>query len=226
MLLGSSARSADDGKIVLFNGKDLSGWKLRSKNPQTKDSWKVVSEVKLDEKDPKNLVGSGEGGSPDSAMFRGKIAHGSDIMTEQNFGDCELHCEYMVPKGSNSGIYLQGVYEIQVLDSFGRKGLSPGDNGGIYSTKGPGANASKAPGEWQTIDVTFQAPRFDASGKKTEDAVFVKVVLNGQTIHENVKPKGPTGGQISGEVPTGPLMFQGDHGIVAFRNVWITPAAK
>src|SRR5574340_97782 len=82
------ARAADDGKISLFNGKDLSGWKLRNPTPETKNSWKVVSDVKLDQSDPKNLIGTGEGGTPDAAMYRGKIAHGSDIMTEQKFGDC------------------------------------------------------------------------------------------------------------------------------------------
>jgi len=221
-IFGGAVRAADDGRIILFNGKDLTGWKLRNNSDETKNTWKVVSEVKLDANDPKNLVGSGEGGSADSAMLRGKIAHGSDIMTEQKFGDCELHVEFMVPRGSNSGVYLQGVYEIQILDSFGKQGnLSPGDCGGIYSTQAPSTNATKAPGQWQTLDVIFKAPRFDASGKKTADAEFVKVVLNGTTIHENVKAKGPTGGQISGEVPAGPLMFQGDHGIVAFRNVWI-----
>ena len=132
----------------------------------------------------------------------------------------------MVAKGTNSGVYLQGEYEIQIFDSFGKADarMGSGDGGGIYSTKGPMVNANKAPGEWQTLEVVFQAPRFDASGKKTENAKFVKVVMNGKTIHENTEAPKPTGGEISREVPAGPLMLQGDHGIVAYRNVWIKPA--
>jgi hypothetical protein len=128
----------------------------------------------------------------------------------------------MVPKGSNSGVYLMGQYEIQVLDSFGKKddALKPGDVGGVYNTKAPTKNAAKAPGEWQSFDIVFKAPRFDAAGKKTANAMFVSVKLNGVTIHENVEAKAPTGGQLpGGEKPTGPLMFQGDHGPVAYRNV-------
>jgi len=224
LLAGGAAKAAENGK-VLFNGKDLTGWKLRTSNDQTKATWKVVSEVKLDKANPKELVGTGEGGAADAAMFRGKIAHGSDIMTEEEFGDCELHIEFMVPQGSNSGVYLMGQYEIQVLDSFGKPDnrLSPGDCGGIYSTKAPSVNASKAPGEWQAFDVVFRAPRFDAAGKKTENAKFISVKYNGKAIHENVEVKGGTGGQIGPEKATGPIMLQGDHGIVAYRNITIKP---
>ena len=221
---GATSWGADekDGKAVLFNGKDLSGWKLR--NADAAKTWKVVSELKLDANNPKLLVGSGEGGTAESVMFRTPIEHGSDIMTEKGFGDCELHIEFMVPKGSNSGVYLMGQYEIQVLDSFGKPDnqLGMGDCGAIYSAKVPSVNASKAPGEWQSFDVTFRAPRFDAAGKKVENAKFIKLVYNGKTIHENVEVKGGTGGQIGPEKATGPLLLQGDHGIVAFRNIWIT----
>jgi hypothetical protein len=129
----------------------------------------------------------------------------------------------MVPKGSNSGIYLMGSYEVQILDSYGVKKVGPGDLGGLYGAAAPRVNASKKPGEWQKFVIEFQAPRFE-DGKKTANAKFVKVTLNEQVIHENVEMKGVTGGNITGkEVPAGPLMFQGDHGPVAFRNIRITP---
>jgi hypothetical protein len=144
----------------------------------------------------------------------------------------------MVPKGSNSGVYFMGRYEIQVYDSYGvEKGEYPGiECGGIYQrwkdNKGfeghsPRVNASRPPGEWQTFDVVFQAPRFDQDGKKIANARFVKVIHNGQVIHENVELTGPTrGAAFEDEKPTGPLMFQGDHGPVAYRNLSVLPLDK
>jgi hypothetical protein len=127
-----------------------------------------------------------------------------------------------------------GRYEIQVLDSWGVEKPKHGDCGGIYQRwdnkrkpKGfeghpPRVNASKAPGEWQTFGVVFRAPRFGADGKKTQNARFIKVVHNGQVVHENVEVTGPTRAAAFGdEKPKGPLMFQGDHGPVAYRNMRI-----
>jgi hypothetical protein len=211
------ARAADAGEQPLFNGKDLTGWKTRGAEAMA--SWKVAATVTANEK---ALTGAGEGGKPDAAMVLEKPTHGADIVSEQTFGDVELHVEFMVPKGSNSGVYLMGEYEVQVLDSFGKKDadLKPGDLGGIYNTKAPSTNAAKAPGEWQSFDIVFRAPRFNADGKKTEDAKFVSVKLNGKTIHENVAAPKPTGSELpGGEKPTGPIMLQGDHGPVAFRNI-------
>jgi hypothetical protein len=209
---------AKDGK-PLFNGKDLAGWKMKDEGGAK--AWSVVGDVKLDPADPAKLVGSGKGESADKGvLFRGPIDHGSDIFTEQAFGDCELHVEFVVPKGSNSGVYLMGQYEIQIFDSHGKKEIGPGDLGSIYSVAVAKENAAKAPGEWQTLDVVFKAPRFDANGKKTENASFVLVKLNGKTIHENVPVPNSTGGALAGgEQAKGPLMFQGDHGIVAYRNI-------
>jgi hypothetical protein len=145
-----------------------------------------------------------------------------DIFTEAKFGDCVVTLEVMVPKGSNSGVYLMGNYELQILDSFGKDKIGPGDLGGIYGAAAPKTNAAKAPGVWQTLEIDFTAPKF-ADGKKTANARFNKVVLNGQVIHENVEVKGVTGGSLGqGEQPTGPLMFQGDHGAVAFRKIQIS----
>jgi hypothetical protein len=160
-------------------------------------------------------------------LLSGDDGRGIDLLSEVQHGDCELHIEFLVPKGSNSGVYFQGQYEVQILDSFGRKNadLKYGDCGGIYNTAPPRTNASKAPGEWQSFDVVFQAPRF-ADGKKTANAKFIKVVHNGTVIHENVEVKGPTTAALGGpEKPMGPLMLQGDHGPVAFRNIQLKPLA-
>jgi hypothetical protein len=158
------------------------------------------------------------------------------LLSRHEHGDCEAHVEFVIPQGSNSGVYFQGRYEIQVLDSWGKPAerLGHGDCGGIYqrwdpNRKPPGyeghpprVNASRPPGEWQTFDVIFRAPRFDADGKKVANARFVKVVHNGKLIHENVEVTGPTRAAAFGdEKPTGPIMLQGDHGPVAYRNVWL-----
>lgn len=149
-------------------------------------------------------------------------------------GDIELELEVMLPKGSNSGIYLQGRYEVQLLDSWGVKSPKYSDIGGIYRNwenepgkiylgKAPLSNPAKAPGLWQKMKISFQAPRFDKAGNKIENARFNYVDLNGIRIHENVEVPLPTGGPIENdERPMGPLMIQGDHGPVAFRNIKYT----
>ena len=191
-----------------------SGWKLRGK--EDKNKW-MVGTASVNDKG--SLVFKKDG----SEMVN-TAGGGIDIYTEQEFGDCLVEVEVMVPKGSNSGIYLMGRYEIQILDSFGRDKLGMGDMGAIYSIAVPKLNACLKAGEWQKYVIDFQAPRFDGK-KKTANANFKKVVLNDKVIHENAEVlKGVTGGSISSsEAPVGPLMFQGDHGPVAFRNVRITP---
>jgi hypothetical protein len=129
----------------------------------------------------------------------------------------------MVPKGSNSGIYLHGEYEVQVLDSYGRTKLGMGDMGAIYGAKPPAMNASKKPGEWQKYEIVFHAPKYK-DGKKVKNAHVEKVVLNGKMIQEKVELPKPTPGGLTGkEMAKGPIMFQGDHGSVAYRNIKITP---
>jgi hypothetical protein len=139
-----------------------------------------------------------------------------------------------LPKKGNSGVYLQGRYEVQLADSWGKKKLNFGDCGGIYerwddargkSNEGfdgyaPRQNASKAPGLWQSMEIDFQAPRFDASGKKIQNAMFKKVILNGILIHENIEVLGVTRGAVSQqEVASAPILVQGDHTQVAFKNL-------
>jgi hypothetical protein len=154
-----------------------------------------------------------------------------NLFTVMEHGDMYIEMDLMVPKGSNSGIYLQGRYEVQIFDSWGVKHPHHSDLGGIYQRwidatqtgyegHAPRANASLAPGLWQHLTIEFQAPRFDAAGKKVKDAVMKKVVLNGILLHENVILKGSTrAAAFTDEKPTGPLMIQGDHGQVAFRNI-------
>ena len=155
----------------------------------------------------------------------------SNLLTVVEHGDIELELELMVPKGSNSGVYLQGRYEVQILDSWGVKSPKYGDIGGIYRNwenkpgeiymgKAPLSNPAKAPGLWQKFKIVFQAPRFDANGKKIANAKFISVELNGIKIHDNLEVPLATGGPIDkAETAQGPLMIQGDHGPVAFRNI-------
>jgi hypothetical protein len=215
----ATATVADDaGKVIEpFNGKDFDGWQY--KGDAEKSHWKVGT-AEVSPENASQLVA--KAGGHDLVNLSGG---GVDLYTaNSNFGDMVLEIEVLVPKGSNSGIYVMGEYEVQVLDSFGKKEVGPGDMGGLYGASAPKVNASKAPGEWQKFVIDFRAPKFDADGKKTQNAKFVKVVLNGETIHENVEMKGPTPSGVTGkEAPTGPLMFQGDHGAVAYRHIKIKP---
>jgi hypothetical protein len=221
----SPTRAADDVTPI---GKDMTGWKYKD---QKKSLWKLVSDVKLDAANEKQLDPSGTPAGDVPLLVNDlKVGqHGTDIYTEKEFGDCEVHVELMVPKGSNSGVYLMGRYEVQVFDSFGKKKPTKSDLGGIYNTADPIAENydAKAPGQWQTLDITFQAPKFDQGGKKTQNARFLSVKLNGKEIHKDVEAPKPTGSELSSkEVPTGPIMLQGDHGPVAFRNLRIKETGK
>ena len=203
-----------------FNGKDLSGWKLRNDNKE-KSKW-AVGKAELSKENPAQLTISSEG-----KELVNTSGSGVDIWSEQKYGDAVIELEVMVPKGSNSGVYVMGEYEVQVLDSFGKEKVGPGDLGGLYGASAPLVNAAKAPGEWQKFIIDFRAPKFDEAGKKTANAKFVKVTLNGQVIHENVEMKSQTPTGVTGkEAATGPIMFQGDHGPVAYRNIRILAIGK
>lgn len=152
-----------------------------------------------------------------------------DIFTEWEHGDLDLELEFMMARNSNSGIYLQGRYELQMLDSWGVQNPKFSDMGGVYQwmdmSEGSGGippriNSSRAPGLWQHLSIKFRAPRFNDNGEKIAHAKLEEVKLNGVLIHRNVALVRPTGGAVSNvESASGPLRFQGDHGPVAFRNI-------
>lgn len=228
LLVGLAATAFAAEPVQLFNGKDLTGWKAPT------GTWAAVQSVGLDPANNKAFVTAPGTG----VLLNSSTDKTVNLESVGEWGDCELHVEFCVPKGSNSGIYLQNRYEVQVFDSFGKAEIGVHDCGAIYERwdpsrgKGkegyegnvPKVNASKPPGEWQSFDITFRAPRFDAAGKKTANAVFVKVLHNGKVIHENVECTGPTrGAKLPSEGPKGPIHLQGDHGPVAYRNFKLTP---
>jgi hypothetical protein len=213
-----------DDTAVLFNGKDLNNWVV--KGDKEKSKWAVGTPA-MSSENPKLLVNKGGEG----AMINLADRHNDSLdfySEEKDFGDCRIELEVMVPQGSNSGIYVMGEYEIQVLDSWGRDEMGNGDMGAVYGASPPPVNASRKPGEWQKYVIDFLAPKYDASGKKKiANAKLVKVELNGQVLHENLEMKSQTPGGVTGrEAPTGPLMFQGNHGPVAYRNIKIKPLLK
>jgi len=220
MLCGLTTLLAAAEPVTLFNGKDLSNWQIKAKKDKGTNKW-TVGEPRL-AADTRLLDVT----SPEGAMVNLAAKHGDswDIYSKETFGSCRIELEVLVAKGSNSGIYVMGEYEVQVFDSFGKAKPGPGDMGAIYAASPPPVNASKKPGEWQRYVIEFKAPSFDAAGKKTANARFLRVELNGQVLHENLEMKGPTPSGVTGkEAPAGPLMFQGDHGPVAFRNITVTP---
>ena len=206
----------------LFNGKDLTGWR------KPIGEWTAAKDVAMDASDAEKFkLTVGEG-----ILVNGAKGKTVNLATEAEFGDIEAHVEFWIPKHSNSGVYVMGRYEIQIYDGETKY---PGQEcGGIYGRAvgeqtieghSPLVNADKGPGEWQSFDITFRAPRFDAAGKKTANAKFVKVVFNGKVIHENVEINGPTrSAMFQQEKATGPIMLQGNHGPVAFRNLRIKPS--
>ncbi len=188
--------------VVVFNAKDVSNWRQRNGQPAV---WPVAEGV--------------------------TTARGGDIMTKETFLDFYLHLEFRVPdmpqatgqaKG-NSGVYLAGRYEIQVLDSYGWEVPGMGDCGALYGQFAPLVNACKPAPEWQSYDVIFRAARLDEKGNMQEHA-RVTVLHNGIVIHNNIELPGPTAGAIDNqEGVAGPLLLQ-DHGDpVQYRNIWFLP---
>lgn len=198
------------GAVVLFDGTNLDQWTTRDGQPA---HWIV--------KDGAMEVGR----SPNAKTLRG------DIVSKPKFTDAKIHVEFKTPympvfRGQlrgNSGVYLQGRYEVQVLDSFG---LPPRDNeaGGIYQLAAPTVNASLPPGEWQTYDIDFRAPRLNDKGEIIEPG-RISVVHNGKSIHDGREFKNITPGGVPGnQAEPGPLLLQ-DHGNpVQYRNIWFVPA--
>jgi len=198
----AAASQPPQGAVLLFDGKDLSKWQKPDGGPAP---WKV------------------ENGYME--------VRGGDIITKDKFRDCRIHIEFMPPdmgpqaKGQargNSGVYVMNAYEIQVLDSYGLPKLEMGDCASIYSKKIPDKNAAKPPGQWQTYDMEFKAPKFDASGKKVANG-RITIVWNGQKVHDNIEIDGPCPGGAP-ETPQGGAIRLQDHGNpVRFRNIWVVP---
>jgi len=182
--------------IALFNGKDLTGWKLT--NEGQVNGFSVVDGVLVND--------------PVQPENDGQVNYGN-LQTEQEFEDFNLKLEVNVPPGSNSGIYLRGIYEVQVIDSYG-KPLDSHHMGGVYSRITPKVNAEKPAGEWQTMNITLCDRH-------------ITVLLNGVNIINNQAVYGPTGGAMHADVfRTGSIYLQGDHGKVLYRNLVLTPILK
>jgi hypothetical protein len=197
--------------IVLFDGKDLSRW--RSQKGGGPAPWKVENGY--------FEVIKGTGG----------------IQTEQGFGDCQLHIEWASPSPpvgegqdrGNSGVFLMGMYEVQVLDSYGNKTYADGSAAALYGQFPPAVNASRPPGEWQTYDIAFEAPRFAADGKLTRPA-RISVVHNGVLVHHAVELTGPTAHKArppyKAHADKLPIGLQDHAHPVRFRNVWIRDLSR
>jgi Domain of Unknown Function (DUF1080) len=170
--------------IELFNGRDLTGWKPRTASSE--NGW-VVRDGVLKNAEP-----------------------GNDLLTERKFTDFKLKAEFRYPKGSNSGIYLRGRYEVQIEDNYGHE-PDCHEIGGIYGFLTPIKNAARQHGEWQTVEITLAGSA-------------VTVVLNGEQVIDRQAIPGITGGALdSDEGEPGPVMLQGDHGQVEFRKLTLTP---
>ena len=181
--------------VKLFNGKDLTGWRMINAN-QT-NGFKVENGELIN--DPVPPAGQ-------------RVSFGN-LRTDAEFEDFKLTLEVNVPAGSNSGVYLRGIYEVQVVDSYG-KDLDSHNMGGLYSRITPSEAAEKPAGEWQTMEMTLCERH-------------LTVVLNGKKIIDNKPVHGPTGGAMHADVSIpGPIYLQGDHGKVSYRNITLTPILK
>lgn len=197
-----------------------------------RDKWDLIGDVTLNPDNNRHLTGKPGTG----VLVNGKEGNcPSLVTTRRDYGDVEIHVEFMVAKGSNSGVIFHGNHEIQILDSHGIEKPTAGHCGGIYpraETKPtyhhidegspPRVNAAKPPGEWQTLDIIFQAARFNEAGEKAAHAKFVKVVHNGLVIQENEEVPyacGPNWDRK--QFPQGPIIIQGDYGPIAVRNIGV-----
>lgn len=210
----------------LITDSGLTGW--RPVNEEEPHEWQAAEVVELDPQDQHRFSIRPGNGVLTNAQRAGKT---QNLLSEKNYGDLEAHIEFNFPGGSNSGVFFMALYELQVADSYGKAEIVFSDCGGFYARPvdgqwvggvAPLANACRPAGSWQTYDVKFRAPRFDADGNKTENARFLQVFHNGVLIHRDVEMEGPNSAHLDiPEAPAGPLMLQGDHGPIAYRNVRI-----
>lgn len=227
---GDAPYLLEEGWEALLNGTDLTGWRACDGSGRTE--WYTTRFVRYERiLGPTQLSGRP---APSGVMLNGPGGRTNNLCTDRRLGDVELYLEFMIAKGSNSGVYLHGLYELQIFDSWGSLDeMSSSDAGAIYHRwtdnrgvggSAPRLNAAKRPGEWQSYQAWFRGPRFDAAGRKTQPARFLRVLLNGQAVQTDVDVEGPT--RASLEIPEAgqnPLMLQGDHGPVAFRNLYVRP---
>ena len=202
---GTTNADAPSDAVILFDGTDLSNWQKAS------------------------------GGQPEWTVENGYMQvtpRTGDIVTKSQFGDCQLHLEWAAPaevKGEsqgrgNSGVFLMGLYEVQVLDGYDNQTYADGITGAIYAQFPPRVNACRQPGEWQTYDIVFEAPKYD--GNNLVSPAYLTVFLNGILLHNRQPAHGPTGHRNlssydNAHGPAGPLKLQ-DHGdLVRFRNIWM-----
>jgi len=190
-------------KIYLFNGKDINNWvKQKDGSPAEWDVHDGILTV---------------------------VPKSGSIYTKETFSDAMLHVEFNCPDipgatgqyRSNSGVYLQGAYEVQVLDSYGVDPVTFSDCGGVYSLLVPLENACTPPDTWQTYDIIFRSAKLDADGNVTSPACLT-LIHNGKVIHNNaVLPSNTPGGLYEKVVAEGPLFLQDHHNVVHFRNIWM-----
>ncbi len=238
-ILQPQIKDPAQGWQSLFNGKDLEQWQPQQDQGRAAKpfDWRIATEVGLDPRNRTTLSYKHEPSSTNTPAFVNNRAGKSDNpITKKDYADIELYLESMIAKESNSGICVMGLYEISMRDSYGHSELKYGDNGGIYAPvinekrvggEPPLVNASRPAGEWESFHLWFRAPRFNAGGQKVENARFLRVELNGQLVHEDFElPKSTRGRSPWEEKPRAPLLLQGDHGPVAFRNVYIRTLRK
>jgi hypothetical protein len=220
----------EEGWRPLFNGRDLAGW--HPQDDRAKNEWMTTRGVRWE-----RLLGPTRLFAvplPGDRLLNGPNGRTVNLVTDEKFGDLELYLEFLLAKGSNSGVYLHGLYEVQIFDSWGSwEPMKTSDCGAIYHRwidgqgvggSPPSRNASRRPGQWQSFQIWFQAPRFDAAGRKVQNARFLRVLHNGLSVQENVEVEGPTRAHMPlEEAPLNPLMLQGDHGPVAFRHIYARP---
>ncbi len=224
----------EDGWIPLINGKDMAGWKYQ--DAEKADTWTAAKGVYWNQTENPKLL-TGRPGAGDRIVNLPREGGAANIISELTAGDMELYVEFMIPEGSNSGVYVHGLYELQIWDSYGiEPRLQTDKTGALYyyvnrRTHGidgsviPTIRAERPHGHWNSYHIWFQAPRFDASGQKTGNARFIRVLLNGELIHENQeRMEGTTACLEIPEAANNPVvMLQGDHGSVAFRNIYVKP---